>query len=475
MIRKLPQEVVRRIASGQIAESPRAVLKELLENALDAGARKIEVKIENPFNFKVIDNGEGIGYRELPLTVERFATSKIREFEDLKSLKTYGFRGEALHAIGELSHLTIKSRKRGEEVGGVLKVVGGKIREHRPFPFKEGTAVEVRELFFNAPVRRRATSRSEKGLMVRLAKVYAMCHPEVEFTIGSERFYRSSLPERIYRLTGIRLQRVFSNRVELFFSREERGVRQVFVNRRPVSLPEVEKLLEEKRLKSYVLFIEVEPHLVDFNLTPSKERVLIEDRSAIEEVEELLKEEFSLPRLITARESSRITYCAPLKLIGSDGTVIVAHDGENYYFFDQHLVHERVNYERLLKELKRGEIPLSEVHPPLELPAELKEKAERLGALFFEEGERIVIYKIPEILKPEDFKLLKDKGVESVAEIACKRAIKAGYRVKEWREVEELFNEYLECENRESCPHGRPIYYKIPKRRIYNQLGRKLR
>ncbi|MEO2065866.1 MAG: hypothetical protein ABGX17_05125, partial [Desulfurobacteriaceae bacterium] len=161
--------------------------------------------------------------------------------------------------------------------------------------------------------------------------------------------------------------------------------------------------------------------------------------------------------------------------IGSDGTVIIAHDRENYYFFDQHLIHERVNYERLLKMLKRGEIPLTEVHPPVELPLELAEEVEKLGALYYREGNRIFVYKIPEILKPEDFSFLEERGSESVSDVACKRALKAGYRIENWEDFKELFKEFLQCENRETCPHGRPIYYKIPKKRIYSQIGRKLR
>lgn len=475
MIRKLPQELIRKIASGQIAESPRSVLKELIENALDSGATSIKVEIESPFSFKVVDNGEGIGYRELPLTVERFATSKIENFEDLKSLRTYGFRGEALHAISQLSYLTIKSRKLDEPVGGILRVVGGEVKEYRPFPFKGGTSVEVKELFFNTPVRRRATSKGEKGLMLKTAKVYAMCHPEVEFKISSQRFFRSSLPERLYRVTGIQLQQVSSSRTKLFFNREVRGIKQVFVNKRPVKVPEIEKILDEKRLKSYILFIEISPEAVDFNVTPTKERVLIEDRTIFREVEELLKEELSLPKVYALRDSSKVVYEVPPEPIGSDGTVIIAHDRENYYFFDQHLIHERVNYERLLKMLKQGEIPLTEVHPPVELPLELAEEVEKLGALYYREGNRIFVYKIPEILKPEDFSFLRERGSESVSDVACKRALKAGYRIENWEDFKELFKEFLQCENRETCPHGRPIYYKIPKKRIYSQIGRKLR
>jgi len=475
MIEKLPQEVVRKIASGQIASSPRAVLKELIENSLDAGARRIEVKIESPFDFKVVDDGEGIRYLELPLTVERFATSKIKSFKDLKKLKSYGFRGEALYAVAQVSRLTVKSRHRSEKVGGVLRVEGGEIKEYRPFPFKGGTAVEVKGLFFNTPVRRRATSSKERSSMVKVLKTYALCHPEVEFNFNGRLYYPTSLPQRLYQVTGLELKEVKGERVRLFYSKEEGGVKQLFVNGRPVELPEVERALEEKRLKSYVLFITVNPEAVDFNLSPTKERVLIEDLKALKEVEELLGREFSLPKLLAVREDREIKYYSPIELLGSDGTVIVGADGESYYFFDQHLVHERVNYERLLKMLKEGKIPKVKVHPPVELPRSCGWKLKELGITFREEGERLIVEEIPEILEIGEVKELHLKSPETVAELACKRALRAGYRPKEWEEVEELFEEFLRCENRETCPHGRPIYYKIDKRKVFKHLGRKLR
>jgi len=475
MIGKLPEEVVKKIASGQIASSPRAVLKELIENALDAGAKRIEVKVESPFNFKVVDDGEGIRYSELPLAVERFATSKIKSLEDLKRLKSYGFRGEALYAVSQMSKLTIKSRHREEGVGGILRVEGGEVKEYRPFPFKGGTAVEVGELFFNAPVRRRAISSKEKSLMVRLLKTYAVARPEVEFRFGGKVFYRTSLPERLFQVLGVELKEVRGKRVRLFYSKEEGGVRQVFVNKRPVELTEVEKILEERRIKSFVLFIEVEPHLVDFNVSPTKERVLIEDEKVLKEVKGLLKEEFSLPRVFAVREGEKIVYRSPIELLGSDGTVIVGADRESYYFFDQHLVSERVNYERLLKMLKEKKFPKVKVHPPVELPRSARWKLEELGIDYEEVGERLVVNEIPEILKVSEIKELHLKSPKSVAEVACKRALKAGYRVVNREEVEELFKEFLKCENRETCPHGRPIYYKIDKKRVFKQLGRKLR
>ena len=175
------------------------------------------------------------------------------------------------------------------------------------------------------------------------------------------------------------------------------------------------------------------------------------------------------------REGERIVYRSPIELLGSDGTVIVGSDAESYYFFDQHLVSERVNYERLLKMLKERQVPKVKVHPPVELPKSARWKLEELGIDYEEVGERLVVREIPEILEASEVKELHLKSPDSVAEVACKRALKAGYRVVNWREVEELFKEFLRCENRETCPHGRPIYYKIDKKRVFKQLGRKLK
>ena len=472
MIRKLPDSVVKHIAAGQIASSPRAVLKELVENSLDAGATRIRLLIGSPFSFKVVDDGVGIRYRELPLAVEKFSTSKIESLEDLKRLRSYGFRGEALHAISLLSSLTIKSRHREERLGGLIRVKGGGVTDYRPIPFSGGTAVEVEELFFNAPVRRKATGRREKSQMVKLAKLYALCHPEVEFQVDGELFYRSSLSERIHRVTGLRFELREGKGVKLFVSREKRGIRQVFLNRRPVSLPEVEKLLDEGRYPSFLLFLEVEPELVDFNLTPLKDRVLLRDDSAVRKVKELLKESLPLPSILAVRENRSLEYSRPISLIGSDGTVLIGYDHENYYFFDQHLVHERVNYERLLKLLREGKVKKKELFPPVELPLELEEKVKELSADYYREGERLVVYRVPEIINYEDLEKLGRESVESVASVACRRAVKKGYFPVKMEEVKELFNEYLKCKEKELCPHGRPIYYTLPRKKVLKHLKR---
>ena len=475
MIRKLPQEVVRRIASGQIASSPRAVLKELIENSLDAGATEITVKVESPFSFKVVDNGCGMDYEELPLSVERFATSKLREFSDLKRLKTYGFRGEALYAIGQLSKLTIKSSKTGG-TGGKIVVKGGKIEEYSPFPYRKGTSVSVEDLFFNAPVRRKAVSRKERSSLLKTLKTYALANPGTTFRFNEEVFPAASLRERIAQLFGRdwELLEIERNSFRLLFSKEKKGLRFIFVNRRPVELPEAEKLLEEMGIKSFILFLNLSPEKVDPNVTPTKERVYIEDNSFLNALSESLSAGLRLPGIPVVKENREIEYSAPIKLIGSDGTLVIGHDPEHYYFFDLHLIHERVNYEEILDRLKRGEIPTVKLLREMELPAETAEKLKELGVVFRVEDEKAVITEIPEILTPEDIKRIEEETVESVAEIACKRAVKSGYSPTDIKNLEELFNRFLKCRNRETCPHGRPIYYRIKKQKIYSQVGRKI-
>jgi len=481
MIKKLPEEVVLKIASGQIASSPSAVLKELIENALDAEATEITVKIDDPFNFRVIDNGTGIPYKDLPLAVERFATSKIEKVEDLERIKTYGFRGEALHAISQVSHLKIKSRHWEENLGGKIEVKGGKILSLSPIPFSGGTSVTVSSLFYNTPVRKKAFNGREKKRLIQTVRTFALCHPEVTFRVNEKTFPATSLKERIVQLFGdsVHFSYVESERVKLLFTTtyedERKKVSFIFINKRPVSMPEIERLLEELKVKNYILYIDLFPSEVDVNVVPSKEKVFIKDKSVTEEIRKLLERKAFLPSVPFIKEKKEIEYRTPIELLGTDGTVIIAHDSDYYYFFDQHLVHERVNYEELLKKLKDGNFRQKQLVPPLQLKTskEAVKKLKELHVGFEVLKEEIKIFSLPEILEVSDVEnIIEGKPLESVAETACRRALKAGYMPLNFEDVRELFNRYLKCSEREVCPHGRPIYYRIKKTKILRKLRR---
>jgi DNA mismatch repair protein MutL len=154
-IEKLPQSVVNRIAAGEVVERPASVVKELLENALDAGPGRIDVELEQGgvALVRIVDDGCGIPAAELPLAVAAHATSKLRTADDLDRIGTLGFRGEALASIGEVARLTIRSRQAGA-AGAAITVDGGQVGEVVPDGCGTGTSVEVRQLFGNVPARR---------------------------------------------------------------------------------------------------------------------------------------------------------------------------------------------------------------------------------------------------------------------------------------------------------------------------------
>lgn len=186
MIRKLPDSLVNRIAAGEVIERPAAALKEIVENALDAGATRIEVTLRQGGQamIRVADNGDGMDHDELALCIERHATSKLPD-EDLWNLQSFGFRGEALPSIGAVARLTITSRKRGSQEAWSIGVEGGNVQQPRPASLQEGTIVEVRDLFFATPARLKflKSQRTESDAAREIIEKLAMAHPAVDFTL----------------------------------------------------------------------------------------------------------------------------------------------------------------------------------------------------------------------------------------------------------------------------------------------------
>src|SRR3984957_8749644 len=157
VIRLLPPELINQIAAGEVIERPSSVVKELVENSLDAGASRIEVDIEAGGSrlIRVRDDGDGIRVDELPLAVASHATSKIGSFDDLEHVASMGFRGEALASVSSVSRFAMTSRARGQDAAFRIEVDGGKLQAARPAQHPPGTSVEVRDLFYNVPARRK--------------------------------------------------------------------------------------------------------------------------------------------------------------------------------------------------------------------------------------------------------------------------------------------------------------------------------
>jgi DNA mismatch repair protein MutL len=314
-IRVLPPEAVNRIAAGEVIERPAAVVKELVENALDAGATRVTVRIEGGglSLIRIEDDGDGIARDELPLAIERHATSKLRAEEDgavdLLNIDTMGFRGEALPSIGSVSRLTITSRARGAADAWTIGVEGGAKSAAAPAALGGGTIVEVRDLFFATPARLKfmKTERAEAMAITDIVKRIAMIRAEVGFTLEIEgRAVLRLAPDTPDRRLGAILGADFrENAVALdmvrgeahltgfaglpTFNRGGRDHQHLFVNRRPVKdkmlLGAVrgayQDLLARDRHPVLALFIDLPAEEVDVNVHPAKTEVRFRDSAGM--------------------------------------------------------------------------------------------------------------------------------------------------------------------------------------------------
>ncbi|HEV2495594.1 MAG TPA: DNA mismatch repair endonuclease MutL [Terriglobia bacterium] len=189
VIHILPEAVANKIAAGEVVERPASVVKELVENSLDAGARRVDVAVESGGKrlIRVVDDGCGMSHDDALLAFERHATSKIRSAEDLFEISTLGFRGEALPSIAAVSRLALETRHASEAAGTRIEIAGGRLRDVKEVAWPGGTSIEVRDLFFNTPARRKflKSESTELGHLATLATHYALAHPERSFRLTS--------------------------------------------------------------------------------------------------------------------------------------------------------------------------------------------------------------------------------------------------------------------------------------------------
>ncbi|MBD7920438.1 DNA mismatch repair endonuclease MutL [Xanthomonas bonasiae] len=312
-IRQLPEILINQIAAGEVVERPASVVKELVENALDAGARRVDIDLEEGGVrlIRIRDDGGGIPPEELPLAVSRHATSKIASLDDLESVGTLGFRGEALPSIASVSRFTLASRRPGDEHGAALQVDGGKVGQVQPRAQAPGTTVEVRELFYNVPARRKflRAERTELGHIEEWLRSLALARPDVELRVSHNgkpsRRYKpgdlysdARLGETLGEDFARQALRVDHNGAGLrlhgwiaqpHYSRASADQQYLYVNGRSVrdrSVAHAVKMaygdvLFHGRQPAYVLFLELEPSRVDVNVHPAKHEVRFRDARLI--------------------------------------------------------------------------------------------------------------------------------------------------------------------------------------------------
>ncbi len=312
-IHRLPPDLANQIAAGEVVERPASVVKELVENAVDAGASRVAITVE--FGGKqliaVEDDGDGMTREDAELAVERHATSKIRTAVDLAAIRTLGFRGEALPSIASVSRFRLRTRARGELYGTEIRIDGGRAPVTAEVGAPEGTRVEVADLFFNLPARRKflKADTAESAQITRLATQLALGYWDTGFTLhsGARRVLEAppagSLEERFFQIYGDRPDLVpvakdaagVSIRgvvAALSDQGPARGPQHVFVNRRIVRDRTIAHAIQQaysvatikERSPEVHLFIELSPERVDVNVHPSKAEVRFLDQGLVHEI-----------------------------------------------------------------------------------------------------------------------------------------------------------------------------------------------
>ena len=419
-IRRLPDHLVNKIAAGEVVERPASAVKELVENALDAGARSVAVDLRDggAALIRVSDDGVGMTAEELPLALERHATSKLARDEDLEAIATLGFRGEALAAISAVSRFAVTSRTRGAAEGTRLAGEGGEVTQHLLLPAEPGTTVEVRDLFFNTPARLKflKSPATELAASLRALTQLALAHPSVQLRVTNNgrpvltapeatdlrqragAFWGWDVAERLLAVVhdqhGVRVSGLAS---PPDLTRGGRDEVVLTVNGRPVRDPGLTQavieayrpLLPRDRFPLVVLAIALAEGDVDVNVHPTKAWVRFRHPRLVHEmvaatVQAALRRPAVVPGIeVGAGEARELGGAAPAgvaeqaalfgeaagpgprsrfgRVLGQvQDTFVVSASDDEVFFLDQHVAHERVIFERLRPHLEGGE-PESQV------------------------------------------------------------------------------------------------------------------
>lgn len=311
VIQLLPDHVANQIAAGEVVQRPASVVKELLENAVDAGATEIDLIIKDAGRslIQVVDNGKGMSITDLRMSFERHATSKIQSTADIFNIQTKGFRGEALPSIAAVAQVDALTRKANEDLGNRLIIEGGTVRDQMPAASTVGTSIAVKNLFYNVPARRNFLKSNQvelRHIQEELLRV-ALAHEQINFRMihnDAEVYVLKSgnLKQRIIQVFGKRIETQLvpiSEDTELVkisgfvgkpeSAKKQRGEQYFFVNQRFIRSPYLHKaileafedLLPNQYIPSYFLYLQIEPSKIDINIHPTKTEIKFEDEYAI--------------------------------------------------------------------------------------------------------------------------------------------------------------------------------------------------
>jgi DNA mismatch repair protein MutL len=554
-IRLLPEHVANQIAAGEVVERPASVVKELVENALDADARRITITIKAGGRSAVIvaDDGWGMSRDDALLALERHATSKIAKAEDLASIRSLGFRGEAVPSIAAVSRFTLTTRERGTLAGTQIQMAGGKILAVQDIGAAEGTTVEVRNLFFNLPARRKflRSEQTETAHIEHIVTLCALAHPGVAFKLvvdERERFnlaparelagrlrelYGNQLVEQLVPLSGAEIHGFIG---KPGISRADRSQQHVFVNGRPVESKGINYALREGYHTALMkgqfpvtfLFLEIEPELVDVNIHPAKREVRFRDeyavrQSVINAVRAALEPKgapiapiasrsipvgpiveaghYSQPSFEAAAPAEVHTEEGRWRILGVVGQLYVLIESpEGLVLMDQHAAHERVLFERMLKECASDNAPSQKLLLPVTIEMDARDAAflhanlrtlHKLGIGISEFGERtFLVDALPPYFKLENvlqtFRNIIDElrqtgeqiharrlSEDKIATTVCRHAVKAHDPLR-GEELRALLAQLHQCDLPYTCPHGRPTLIQMSYAELEKKFGRRV-
>lgn len=584
-IQILSDHVANKIAAGEVVDRPASVVKELIENAIDAGATQVDVDITagGRKSIAVSDNGGGMNRDDALLCVERHATSKIRDADDIERVATLGFRGEALAAISAVSQFTLSTRQADALSGTEVVISGGKMQDVRDAGRPPGTGVQVRHLFFNVPARRKflRSEQTELAHARQMFLVYALSHPPVGFrlTVDGREVHRlaggATLEDRLRELFGaaavksLRPVNWSSDSLALRgyaglpqAARADRSEQFIFINRRPATAPVLNfavseayhTLLPKGRYPALYLHLDMDPSLVDVNVHPAKKEVRFRNSGEVRDAlingirqalaptseggagdrpvappvtgpaaEPLLAIEdmppartFSYPRLPMAPSSATQppvgkgetaavskpavegpwTWCRVLGQVGGLYVILETEDG--VVLMDPHAAHERVLYERYMKEVTGEHVAAQGLLAPetVELAPRdalgVRENLPLLRKMGFGisefGGDSFIVDALPNCLgntSAADLLLAVAESLERggtrggterwaeehIAQAACKAAVKARDRLR-LDEIEQLVVDLARSEMPYTCPHGRPTVIFMGFNELHKKFGR---
>jgi DNA mismatch repair protein MutL len=524
-IRVLPPHLQREIAAGEVVTRPADAVKELLENALDAGATRIEIELlEGGVKLLgVSDDGAGIAESDLPLAPKRFATSKLET--DLRGVSTLGFRGEALWSIAFASELSITSRPKSQ-LGGVRLTASGDELSLERLSCAVGTSIEMRDLFARFPARRNSLESAalETRRCLAVVQRYVLHHPGVAWRVtvdGELRLshapggWREAVADVYGAMTANRLLDVSGDGISGVISRPEltrprRDRMHLAVNGRPVELEDglalavlraFDSLLPKNHAPTMVLNVQLAPELLNINVHPGKLRVsFLEPRTLETALGAAVVAALSSQPLVRSAPAPRVVN-APLRassgfpelrLIGAyrDAYLVAEGDGD-LWLVDQHAAHERVIFEELEQAFASG--------AALELPApelvtlsgveiaqfearrdELESWGLRLepfgGALYRVRAIPAALAGLPLQGLVQEIVTRSLSGSEArrdvLARFACHPAVRAGHRLSSL-DANLLLEALRVCLTPWACPHGRPTALRLTERDLAHQFGRR--